>query len=149
MASLQADLKKKTSLATENKSLKKKNSAANAEILSLKAQIQKLESSLLETQAENKTLSTKLSASRTAVVSVDGVSSNIPGSVIKVNGGIRMVGTAEAALAAQVAQLKEDMYSDLTGLLMRSVTRGSEKDYFDCIQTGRNGSKLSHFQIFL
>ena len=52
-----------------------------------------------------------------------------------------MVGSAEAAHAAQVAQLKEDLYSDLTGLILRGVERGSESDVYDCIQTGRNGSE--------
>jgi hypothetical protein len=52
-----------------------------------------------------------------------------------------MVGSAEAAHAAQVAQLKEDLYSDLTGLILRGVEIGSEADVYDCIQTGRNGSK--------
>ena len=53
-----------------------------------------------------------------------------------------MVGSAEAAHAAQVAQLKEDLYSDLTGLILRGVERKDESDIYDCIQTGRNGSKL-------
>ena len=52
-----------------------------------------------------------------------------------------MVGSAEAAHAAQVAQLKEDLYSDLTGLILRGVERKDESDIYDCIQTGRNGSK--------
>ena len=54
-----------------------------------------------------------------------------------------MVGSAEAAHAAQVAQLKEDLYSDLTGLILRGVERKDESDVYDCIQTGRNGSKCS------
>ena len=54
-----------------------------------------------------------------------------------------MVGSAEAAHAAQVAQLKEDLYSDLTGLILRGVERGREADVYDCIQTGRNGSMYS------
>lgn len=53
-----------------------------------------------------------------------------------------MVGSAEAAQAAQVALLKEDLYSDLTGLILRGVERGDEADVYDCIQTGRNGSKI-------
>ena len=52
-----------------------------------------------------------------------------------------MVGSAEAAQAAQIAQLKEDLYSDLTGLLLRGVEKGAEENVYDCIQTGRNGSK--------
>jgi hypothetical protein len=51
-----------------------------------------------------------------------------------------MVGSAEAAQAAQVAQLKEELYADLTGLLLRGVDRMEEADVYDCIQTGRNGS---------
>jgi len=51
-----------------------------------------------------------------------------------------MVGSAEAAHAAQVAQLKEELYADLTGLILRGVDRGEEADVYDCIQTGRNGS---------
>lgn len=56
-----------------------------------------------------------------------------------------MVGSAEAAQAAQIALLKEDLYSDLTGLILREVARGDESDVYDCIQTGRNGSKCISF----
>ena len=52
-----------------------------------------------------------------------------------------MVGSVEAAQAAQVASLKEDLYSDLTGLILRSVERGDDFDVYDCLQTGPNGSK--------
>lgn len=58
-----------------------------------------------------------------------------------------MVGSAEAAQAAQVALLKEDLYSDLTGLILRGVDRGDEADIYDCIQTGRNGSESSFFSF--
>ena len=51
-----------------------------------------------------------------------------------------MVGSAEAAHAAQVAQLKEELYADLTGLILRGVERTEDEDVYDCIQTGRNGS---------
>lgn len=55
-----------------------------------------------------------------------------------------MMGSAEAAQAAQIALLKEDLYSDLTGLILRGVERSEESDIYDCIQTGRNGSKCPH-----
>ena len=51
------------------------------------------------------------------------------------------MGSAEAAQAAQIAQLKENLYSDLTGLIIRDVKREDGDDVYDCIQTGRNGSK--------
>jgi len=49
----------------------------------------------------------------------------------------QLVTTSES----QAAQLKEDLYSDLTGLIIRGVKRDAEDDVYDCIQTGRNGSK--------
>jgi len=58
-----------------------------------------------------------------------------------------MVGSAEAAHAAQVAQLKEELYADLTGLILRGVDRGEEADVYDCIQTGRNGSTYPLFLL--
>lgn len=125
----------------------------------LHAQISQLNASLSEAKkenkelladkktlaAENKTLSTKLAANRTAAASVESASApKVPGSAVKA-GGIRMMGTAEAAQTAQAAQLKEDLYGDLTGLIIMSVARKPEEDVFDCIQTGRNGSKFMFY----
>ncbi|CCU76985.1 plasma membrane calcium ATPase/chromosome segregation protein [Blumeria hordei DH14] len=140
ISKLKDELATQAVLAEEMNNLRNKISSANEEISLLHEKNNQLEKSLAETQVENKILSTKLAANRNSALSGKNYSSNVPGSAIKVNGGTRIVGTAEAA---QTAQLKEDMYSDLTGLLIRSVTRGADEDYFDCIQTGRNGSKFS------
>jgi hypothetical protein len=43
--------------------------------------------------------------------------------------------------AAAMFKLKEDLYCDLTGLMIHSVKKVDGEDVFDCIQTGRNGSK--------
>lgn len=52
--------------------------------------------------------------------------------------------------SASISQLKEDLYSDLTGLLIRDVKLESKKTVFDCLQTGRNGSKYcSHFYYYV
>lgn len=111
-------------------------------MVALQGQVAQLASSLSESQAENKTLSAKLAANRTAAASVESTHTKAPpGSAVKATGSIRLMGTAEAAQVAQAAQLKEDIYSDLTGLIIRSVKRESEEDVFDCLQTGRNGSK--------
>lgn len=37
--------------------------------------------------------------------------------------------------------LKEELYRDLTGLIITSVKRKDDEDEYSCIQTGRNGSK--------
>ena len=133
-----------TSLAKETRSLKKTVESQDALVTNLQAQINQLELSLSEAQAENKTLSTKLAANRKITASYESANVKVPGSAIKANGGMRMIGSQEAAQAAQAAQLKEDLYSDLTGLIIRGVKREAEEDIFDCIQTGRNGSKLYH-----
>lgn len=49
----------------------------------------------------------------------------------------------EAMQAAQLAQLKEDLYGDMTGLIIRSVKEREVDHLYDCIQTGVNGSKYS------
>jgi chromosome segregation ATPase len=116
----------------EISSLQKKLSLANNSLSEAQAENKTLSTKLSEAQAENKTLSTKLAATRTSVA---------PESAKKSAAAIRMMGGAEVAAAAQVAQLKEDLYSDLTGLIIRNVKREEEEDVFDCIQTGRNGSK--------
>jgi len=141
IATLKADVAAQAALAKDSSGLKKKLDTQKNEIASLQAQLAKMTVSLSEAQSENKTLSAKLAANRTAAASVESTASKVTGSAVKANGGIRMVGSAEAAQVAQAAQLKEDIYSDLTGLIIRSVKREAEEDIFDCIQTGRNGSK--------
>ena len=103
-----------------------------------------LNTSLTETQNENKALQAKLANVRASSVIESVHGGKTPGSAIKGKAQARtvMVGSAEAAQAAQVAQLKEDLYSDLTGLILRGVEKGEEDNIYDCIQTGRNGSTL-------
>lgn len=178
IASLKADLAYQTSLAKDSKALKKKIDSQKTEITASQTHAAQLKASLAESQAENKilllenrtlttenktvttenktlatennTLTSKLAANRTAAASVESLHNKVPGSAAKPNGGIRMVGTAEAAQLAQAAQLKEDIYSDLTGLVIQGVKRDVEDDIFNCLQTSRNGSKFSSpYPIYL
>ena len=130
-----------TAFAKDSRGLKKKLDSQSTAMAALQAQVAQMTTSLSEAQVENKALSAKLAANRTAAASVESTGTKVPGSAVKPSGVIRMMGTAEAAQVAQAAQLKEDLYSDLTGLIIRSVKRESEEDVFDCIQTGRNGSR--------
>ncbi|CZT49035.1 uncharacterized protein RSE6_09816 [Rhynchosporium secalis] len=143
--SLNADLAKQTAMVKKQEGLKKELEAKIAETTSLQAQIAKLKANISEAQSENKILSAKLAANRTASFLVERAQLKNPSSAMKANGGIRLMGSAEAAQVAQAAQLKEDLYSDLTGLIIRNVKRESEEDIFDCIQTGRNGTL--HFKL--
>ena len=67
----------------------------------------------------------------------------MPGSAVKQRTtGVVLPGTAEAAKEATLAKQKVDLYSDLTNLVVLGVKRSEdEEDVFDCLQTGRNGSK--------
>ena len=113
----------------------------------LQPQISELSTLLKDAKSENKSLSTKLAANRNVAASIESANTRVPESAKKSNGSLRMVGTVEAAQVAQAAQLKEDLYSDLTGLITRGVKREAEEDVFDCIQTGRNGSKFCDTEI--
>jgi Chromosome segregation protein Csm1/Pcs1 len=143
IASLKKDLAMQAPLAQESRKLQKTLVIQQLETSQLRTNVAELSASLSSAQNEIKALQAKLAASRSASVSVESASSKTPGSALRNNGQVRtiMVGSAEAAQAAQVAQLKEDLYSDLTGLIVRGVKRTDEGDTYDCIQTGRNGSK--------
>ena len=147
---MKADIASQITLAKEARVSKKNINSQAAEMALLKEEMARLRTSLSETQSENKTLAAKLAANRATAASVESTNSKTPTTAANA-GGIRMVGTAEAAQVAQAAQLKEDLYSDLSGLLIRGVKRDTDDDVFDCIQTGRNGSKFpfTHTSIVL
>ena len=46
-------------------------------------------------------------------------------------------------------KMKENLYSDLTGLIIRSIKHKEGEDEYDCLQTGRNGSKSTSAHILL
>ena len=54
--------------------------------------------------------------------------------------------TARLAARSQgnTAQLREELHSDLSGLIFRNVERTGGNTVFDCLQIGRNGS-ISQF----
>ena len=141
IASLKADLAKQKSQTKESRDLKTLVDTQATRISSLEARVAQLTSALSDAHVENKALSTKLAANRSVATSVESINGRAPGSAVKANGGIRVMGSAEVAQAVQIAQLKENLYSDLTGLIIRDVKREDGGDVFDCIQTGRNGSK--------
>lgn len=131
----------------DSRDLKNLVDSQAGDISKLQTKVAQLTSSLSDVHVENKTLSAKLTANRNKAASVESANGGGPGSAVKANGGIRLIGSAEVAQAAQTAQLKEDLYSDLTGLIIRDVKREAEDDVYDCIQTGRNGSKLFGLQF--
>ncbi|OJD11020.1 hypothetical protein AJ78_08125 [Emergomyces pasteurianus Ep9510] len=149
IASLKKELAMQTTLAKESLTLQKQLQDRDDAVAELEAKIKQLTSGLTSAQNEMKALQTKLAASRTAATNIESVTgSKGPGSAVKnSNGASRtpMMGSAEAAHAAQIAQLKEDLYSDLTGLIIRDARKRESDHLYDCIQTGMNGTL--HFKL--
>ncbi|KAL9103170.1 MAG: hypothetical protein Q9163_001775 [Psora crenata] len=149
IASLKKEIATQKAIAQESRSVQKLLHARDAELATTRALADQVSTSLAEAQNENKILQTKLANSRSASVTVETLGCRTPGSAMKGKSQAQArtisVSSAEAALAAQTAQLKEDLYSDLTGLILRGVDIGTNVDTYDCIQTGRNGTL--HFKL--
>lgn len=131
-----ADLQSRTSELT---SLNKSISALTKTNTTLTAENKKLADSLNTAQKENTTLNTKLAAARSSTQA----ESKIPGSAVKPRTtGVVLPGSAEAAKDAMLQKQKVEMYCDLTNLVIVGVKKNEDdEDVYDCLQTGRNGSK--------
>ncbi len=145
IASLKAELASQKEASKQTALLQKNLSAASAQTTTLQSQLSDLTAALSDSKSEIKSLHLKLSAARSAEAAAVKLP---PGSAIKHGGtaaGALRQAAASASSAQQTAQKKEDLYSDLTGLIVRGVKRGDGEDVFDCIQTGRNGTL--HFKL--
>jgi len=131
------DLQNRTS---DLSSMKKELAATSKDNARLTAENSKLTDSLTKSQNESKALSNKLAAARS---SAQPEQKNAPGSAMKArSNGVVLPGTAEAAKEAVLAKQKVDLYSDLTNLVILGMKRNEDdEDIYDCLQTGRNGSK--------
>jgi len=130
-------------LGQQSRALQKQLNDRDADVAQFKSQAEEATSQLAAAQSEVKALQTKLSAARNTAASLESAVVKVPGSAIK--GGANRANaaaSAEAAHAAHYAQLKEDLYSDLTGLIIRDVKKRETDSLYDCIQTGGNGSKF-------
>lgn len=138
IASLKKELITQAPQVQEAQKLKKQMQNQDNEVNKLRETADELGKSLLMAQNEIKALQAKLVAARAPPVE----QSKPPASVKKSSIQRPLaIASAEAAQAAQSAQMKEDLYSDLTGLIIRGVQRTKDGDSYDCLQTGRNGSK--------
>ncbi|KAL4983242.1 chromosome segregation protein Csm1/Pcs1-domain-containing protein [Aspergillus falconensis] len=145
--SLKAELEAQRALGQKSRALQKELRERDAEIAKLTADAEQSASQLAAAQSEVKALQTKLAAARNTAATLEQAAVKIPGSAIK-GGGVNRAAAAanaEAAQAAQFAQLKEDLYSDLTGLIIRDVKKRDGDTLYDCIQTGVNGTL--HFKL--
>ncbi|KAH8172663.1 chromosome segregation protein csm1/Pcs1 domain-containing protein [Sarocladium implicatum] len=132
---LKAELAAQTNLAKKGEETRRQLERSETKCQGLQSKVGDLNGSLAEAKSEIKTLSTKLAAFRSAEATV-----NVPGSALK-PGATRAVSSD----VVQAAQAKEDLYGDLTGLILRGVDVGKDETVFDCIQTGCNGTL--HFKL--
>lgn len=144
MESLKEELAAQKVLGKESRNLQKQLREREKEVTGLQSQVGDLSTQLSTAQTEIKALQTKLAAARNNSVPTDASNNNkVPGSAVKsvANRNAAAGAAAEAAQAAHLAQLKEDLYSDLSGLIIRNVKKRDTDYLYDCIQTGANGSE--------
>ena len=145
IASLREELSTTKQAADEGKACRSDLHSTRETLEATESRVTELMDSLTSSQNEIKALHARLAATRAAGATVETVpiAARAQGAANGKGPANRtvMVGSAEAARAAQAAQMKENMYSDLTGLIMRNVDRLENADVYDCIQTGRNGSE--------
>lgn len=150
IASLRSELATQKDLAKEAKKSQQQLEISEAKVDSLQAQVTGLTTSLADSKTEIKALNTKLNAARaaeaTATAQAQVATARVPGSAMKASVmGARGLDQGQVQ-AAQNGKMKENLYSDLTGLVVTGVKRDGPEDVYDCIQTGRNGSKYSNLE---
>jgi hypothetical protein len=150
VVSLKKELASQAPQAQEARKLMKQMQSQEEEVNKLRQTATELGNALSAAQNEVKSLQAKLAAARASSVEV--ATAKVPGSAIKPKAQrALMPGCADTEDAVRMAQMKQDLYSDLTGLIIRSVRKTEEGDTYDCIQTGRNGSmwNVCHVNILL
>jgi predicted nucleic acid-binding Zn-ribbon protein len=138
IASLKKELAMQGPLAQDARKLKKQIQTHDTEAAQLRKNTEDLSAALSAAQNEIKTLQAKLAAARSSSVAAEGSRTPARDTKATATSKSAVINTSEAVIQAQ---LKEELYSDLTGLIVRSVKRSEDGDTYDCIQTGRNGSK--------
>ncbi|RCI13956.1 hypothetical protein L249_8117 [Ophiocordyceps polyrhachis-furcata BCC 54312] len=129
---LQEDLAAQTALAEQGESLRQQLERSEANAESLQAAVDKLTADLNAARQEISALSVKLTVNRNAENSVQKPT-------------IKFNAVVDKSELIHTAHAKEDLYGDLTGLIVRGLSQGEDEDIFDCIQTGRNGTL--HFKL--
>ncbi|KAL6881620.1 chromosome segregation protein Csm1/Pcs1 domain-containing protein [Trichoderma longibrachiatum] len=134
IAQLKGEVAEQSKSIQRAEQLQSRLGQSETEVEDLRAQLSAANQSLAQARSETKNLYTKLAASRHGETSSKGPAT-----------GNRAAQSEKES--KQVAQVKEDLYADLTGLIVRDVRRIDKEDVFDCIQTGRNGTL--HFKLAL
>ena len=135
ISNLRAELAAQKANAAESIPLRSEISNLNSWNENLKTEKASLEKALNSAQSEVRTLQAKLQTTRS-----NSEQRAVPNSAAKNSAKSKQLPTV--AEDPHQRALKEDLYGDLTGLIIRSVKKREEDsmDVYDCIQAGRNGS---------
>ncbi|KAK1058628.1 hypothetical protein LTR74_013266 [Friedmanniomyces endolithicus] len=155
-----AELRQSTSNTAELNGLQKQVTTLNNANEKLTADSATLKEKFQTSQNEVKSLEAKLVAARQQVSNSlttqetskapSQTSGKAPSSQSALGRSVNGSALGNATDAQKEAKMKENLYSDLTGLIIRGVKRNSEgEDEYDCIQTGRNGTLHFHLSIAL
>ncbi|OAA69059.1 chromosome segregation protein [Cordyceps fumosorosea ARSEF 2679] len=136
IAKLKEELAAQRQASGDTESLRRQLQDSQSNAQDLSDRVAELTNSLAESERQIKALNAKLAASRAAPGNA------IPSSAVKGNAAKAWTGQSELVHAAHA---KEDLYADLTGLIIQGVKQDGNQDIFDCIQTGRNGTL--HFKL--
>ncbi|KAI7359687.1 hypothetical protein KC320_g295 [Hortaea werneckii] len=136
-----ANLRKEvSSLTTEKERMSKEHSETKEKLQTAQNEAKSLEAKLVAARQQ-------LSASTTSSNGSQQDGKGVPASAQK-NSQLNRGGPAIYSSEAQKeAKMKENLYSDLTGMIIRGVKRKDGEDEYDCIQTGRNGTLHFHLSV--
>ncbi|KAK3678289.1 hypothetical protein LTR78_001584 [Recurvomyces mirabilis] len=138
-----AELRKSTTNSSESAGLQKQISTLSTANEKLSNDSATFKGKLQTSQNEVKSLEAKLVAARQQVANSATQESKTSASQTAAS---RSVGP-NSTDALKEAKMKENLYSDLTGLIIRGVKRKDGEDEYDCIQTGRNGTLHFHLSV--
>lgn len=144
-----------TSLKKELAELRKSTSSTTSETTTLQKQVDSLTTSNEKLATERDDLTGKLQVSQNEVKSLEAKLSNArqqissgveeaKAAAAKKPNGVIAISTTDAQ---KEAKMKEDLYSDLTGLIIMGVKRNEGEDVYKCVQTGRNGTLQFHLSV--
>lgn len=138
-----ADLRKSSSAVTsENSGLQKQVAGLANFNEKVTAERDELKEKLKVSQNEVKSMEAKLIAARQQLSSSVLEAKAQASAATKLNSS----STTGSSDAQKEAKMKENLYADLTGLIVCGVKRMDGEDVYDCIQTGRNGSRFPSSQ---
>ncbi|QIX00707.1 hypothetical protein AMS68_006224 [Peltaster fructicola] len=158
----EADLKTKqadeliASLKKELATLRKSWTSTASETGSLQEQLSQVSDAYEASQQENATLNQELTAARQSLQAVENERKSLEAKLVAARQQLtsdsepksssRSIGV-KSTEAQREAKMKESLYTDLTGLIIRGVKQKDGEDEYDCIQTGRNGTLHFHLSV--